>query len=160
VNNDDPKLQALAASAKEARPTNDPRYQRDGGRRWRVFRSDPRPHQGRDPLPHPGCVAGLVGGQNAGGDDRGPIILQNPADRFEPSAPQLSTLDCRAGRTAASAPVAPLASLGTSAAGPTRKAVKAAPGQTILAKCKIFLFAGGTGERGSRRGTGGPIRSI
>ena len=69
-NNDDPKLRALAASAKEARPTNDPRYQRDGGRRWRVFRSDPRPHQGRDPLPHPRCVAGLVGGQNAGGDDR------------------------------------------------------------------------------------------
>ena len=30
----------------------------------------------------------------------------------------------------------------------------------ILAKCKIFLRAGGTCERGSRRGTGGAIRSI
>ena len=30
----------------------------------------------------------------------------------------------------------------------------------FLEKCKIFLFAGGTCERASRRGTGGPIRSI
>jgi hypothetical protein len=31
--------------------------------------------------------------------------------------------------------------------------------KTILAKCKIFLRAGGTCERGFRRGTGGAIRS-
>ena len=64
------------------------------------------------------------------------------------------------GGTAASAPVAPLASLGTSAAGPTRKAVNAAPGQTILAKRKIFLRSGGTCERALGGGWGGAIRSI
>ena len=68
-----------------------------------VFRSDPRPHQGRDPLPHPRCVAGLVGGQNAGGDDRWPFILQNPADRFEHRRHRSrQPLDCRAGRNGCS----------------------------------------------------------
>ena len=32
-------------------------------------------------------------------------------------------------------------------------------GQTILAKCKIFLRAGSMRERGLGRGTGGAIRS-
>ena len=32
--------------------------------------------------------------------------------------------------------------------------------RTIFSECKIFLHAGGTCERGSRRGTGGPIRLI
>ena len=98
----------------------------------------PTPPRART-LPHPRCVAGLVGGQNAGGDDRWPFILQNPADRFEHRRHgSRQPLDCRAGRTAAPAPVAPLASLGSSAAGPTRKAVSAAPGRPFWRNAKFF----------------------
>ena len=117
MNNDDPKLRALTASA-EAVPTSDPRYQRGGARRWRVFQSDPRPHPRARPTTTPPMCGRTGRRAERGGDDRWPFILQNPADRFEHRRHRSrQPLDCRAGRNGCVRAVAQLASLGTSLQG-------------------------------------------